>query len=323
MHEPTYTKALKASWDLTWRHKTLWVFGLSAALVGQLGLMDLLAKIGLATRASTTILFWIGLPRAFVHTVRGTGGHLSPEQWGLVLWSIVIIVAIFAFLAFIATVSQGALVHASAQSFKLTRGVPNLGASWHVGVGHFWRLFFLNLIKKIIFGLIALLIACLSLRALYDFNVWDRLSFVVMFLLAVFAGMVLSFLLIYTAGYIVVENYSLPEAIVSAWKLFLDHAVVSLEVGVIVLCLNILVAIACVLAMYVFFLPSLIAGLIAFVVNSQLLFVLGLLVGVLLFLVFIILLGAMFSTFTTSLWTYLFMKMHRQGITSRMLHWLK
>lgn len=322
MHEPTYTKALQTSWNFAWRHKTLWVFGLCAALLGQLGIMDLIGKIALATRATATTVFWIALPRSFMYAVRGMGGGITMQQWGLMIWVLVTLIGMGVLLAFIATVSQGALIHASAQSFRATRGVPSMSASWHAGVGHFWRLFFLNILRKLFFGLIAALVACISYRALYDANVFDRLSFAVVFALAVMAGLIISFLLMYTAAYIVVENYGLGDALASAWRLFLDHWVVSLEVGVIVLFLNVVLAVATVLAMYVFFLPSLIAGMIAFVVNSQMLFVLGLLIGVLLFLFFIILLGSVFSVFTISLWTYLFMKMHRHGIPSRVLHWL-
>ena len=42
--EPTYTDAIRAGWHLAWHHKSLWIFGLFAAFLGQMGIVELLCN---------------------------------------------------------------------------------------------------------------------------------------------------------------------------------------------------------------------------------------------------------------------------------------
>jgi hypothetical protein len=141
------------------------------------------------------------------------------------------------------------------------------------------------------------------------------------FLLAVLVGMIISFLVIYTASYIVVEDYKLGKALHSAWNLFLNHWLVSLELAFIVLLINFVVGILVLFLFLFLFLPMLFVWFVAVAISIYWLALIGLFLGMLFFLLSIIFVGSIFTVFTTSIWVYMFTHMHKTGVISHLLHW--
>lgn len=326
MREPTYGEALRASWRLAWQHKDLWVFGLFAMLLGQFGLMDLVAKVWLAIKSggvssfADTLALMIS-PRTWQLVARSF--DLPAEGWVWLIWLTVMLLGLAVAIGFVAVVSQGALVYAAAKFSKRTSIFPSDRKAWHHSVTHFWRLLGLNILRKLSFALVTLAIVSLTLSLAGSPTSADTAIFVIGFLLTLLIGVVLSFLLIYAVGYVVVEEYRLGEAIAAAWRLFTSHWLVSLEVGVVVLLANIVfLLVALVGVVYVFFLPILLAKWMAIQAGSAAILQTGIVLGYGLFLLFMMLLGAIFTVFTTSVWTYLFTKMHSKGVVSRMVRWL-
>ncbi len=315
MKKALYSRALKQGWHLAWEHKFLWVFGLFATFLGQMGILDILIKTGKAGSSFGIYPTWLGLPKFFIHTIKNM--PMNGEQ---VLWLIclgLIILGMLIFFTFLAVVSQGAIIHSAAQFSKSKRKkLPDIGESWQVGLNHFWRLFFINLFKKAIIIIFAVLVGWSTLSVLYTGAGIDILFFIIIFLLAALVGFVLSFWSIYAAGYVVVEEYGLSKSIKSAWKLFLEHWLVSMEVGLVVLLLNVLAAIAVIIGFFVLFLPTVLLWFVSVLTANAALYIVGMFVGLLLFTAFIVLLGSFFTVYTTSVWTYLFMKMHKSGILS-------
>jgi len=147
--------------------------------------------------------------------------------------------------------------------------------------------------------------------------------FLFIFLLATFVGMVVSLLVVYAAGYIVIEDYSLGRALEGAWKLFWKHWLVSLEVGFVFLVLNVLLVAVAVCGLYIFFLTIALFWMAGMAANSIAVVSMGVTVGLFLFGFFLLFIGSVFTVFSTTSWTYLFMKMHTEGIVSRVMRWLK
>jgi len=121
---------------------------------------------------------------------------------------------------------------------------------------------------------------------------------------------------------VVVEEYPLLPAIGAAWKLLVGHWLVSIEVGLLIILSNIILALATLLGFAVFFFPAMLVWFVAIVTGSQALLAAGFVFAIIFFTAYLLWLGAMFTVFTTSVWTYLFMKMHKHGIPSRLVHWL-
>lgn len=324
MKEPLYRQAIQHSWELAWQHKLLWGFGLFAAFLGQMGILEFLMKVGKASSTYALYPTWLALPKLFKYSGGWEAMSLPADMW---LWLIFLLVVLFgfvAFLIFMAVVSQGAIIQVAAKSVKnKSKVLPDTGLAWQAGVSHFWRLFLINFIKKAIIVVLAVVVGWATLNVVVEYSVLDMLIFFVVFLLACVVGFSLSFLTVYAAGYVVVEEYKLWKAVKSAWRLFLDHWLVSIEVGLIILFLNIILTVVALIGFLVLFFPTLIIWFISIVVANTALYIAGIIVGLILYTVFLVFIGSVFTVFTTSVWTYLFMKMHKHGIISRILHVFK
>lgn len=324
MKEPLYRQALRHSWELARHHKLLWMFGLFAAFLGQMGLLDFLINIGKASSTYALYPTWLAFPRLCKQISLGASFSLPVDTWFWLIFLFIILLGLATFLIFTVVVSQGAIIHSVAKSVKNKgKELPDVGLAWQAGVSHFWPLFLINFLKKATIVCLAVIVGWGTLKAIVNFSNFSLAFFFVIFLLACVVGFTLSFLAIYAAGYVVVEKYSFTKAVISAWKLFLKHWLVSIEVGLIVLFMNVIVGIIALLGFLVFFFPTLVTWFIAVMVASPLLYIIGLVVGLILFTVFIVFIGSVFTVFTTSVWTYLFMKMHKEGIISRILHVFK
>ncbi|MBU2542845.1 hypothetical protein KJ785_04785 [Patescibacteria group bacterium] len=322
MKIPLYRQAIIHSWKLAWEHKILWVFGMFAVFLGQMGILDLLTKVGFATTMGRPLhvvwLEWANFIKDLILGVRDL--PLALDAWFWMLSLALILLGFGLFLIFVSVVCQGALVKAAAVSTKHKK-LPNAGEEWHVGVNHFWRLFFVNLFKKVIFCFLAMSVSWLAVKTILDFSVVSILVFLLGFVLATLIGMVISFLSIYAAGYVVVEEFGLKKALTSSWQLFINHWLVSIEVGLIVVVLNLLAGILAIFLVLIVFIPTLITWALAATSYNMGLWVAGLMVGTMLSTFIVIVVGGFFTVFNISVWTCLFMAMHKVGIKSRILSW--
>ena len=321
MKIPLYRQAIQHGWRVAWQNKFLWVYGLFAAFLGQMGIVEFLSKAGLVVGDVNDYLSTVGLiPTKAVEA--STVIALSAESRVLMFWLLFLLIGLAAALIFASVVSQGAIVHAAAKATKSKKTMPDVGAAWHAGVSHFWRLFTLNLVKKVAIVLLAIAVGGAAFNAVVGSSLGSNILFLVVFLLASLVGLVLSFLVVYAAGYVVVEEYPLVQAIESAWKLFWSHWLVSFEVGLLILLFNGILFCLTLLGFLVFFFPAMLVWFAAIVLGSQALLAMGFIIALILFTGYVMLLGAAFTVFSTSVWTHLFMKMHKSGVKSRVLHWL-
>jgi len=319
MHEPTYRQAISHSWRLAWDHKLLLIFGFFATLLGQMGVVEILGKISFPSL--TTTLEGGHILRTFVAGFSGLS--LSIAGWAWFGWLIAIILSLAAILLVVSVISQGALIHASAQWAKKD-SLPSTDKSWHSGATHFWGLLLVNILRKSIVVILGACVGCAVVHSVFQpSTALGMVYLLVVFVIAALVGMLISFLAIYTASYMVVENYPFSWALSAAWRLFVKHWLVSFEVGFIILGLNILLSLFAVLGLIILFIPTFLTWFITFLAGNSILWILGSVVTPFLFALFVVFLGSWFTVFSTSVWTYLFMKMHKVGIISRIVHILK
>ena len=322
--EPTYSDALKAGWHLAWHHKSLWIFGFFAAFLGQMGIVELLTKTSFGATYLRAPSFFVYVWNFFAEvpiTTIGQSLNLTADKFVWLIWLLIIFIGFGLLFLFVSVVSQGAIVHSTGRFIeKKGKKFESTSVSWDVSRKHFWRLLGLNVLRKVILISFVSFVAWGMINALIEPSGGDIFLFFALFLLAIVMGMVLSFLLVYAVGYVVLEEQSFVKSIRSAWRLFTDHWFVSLEIGLIFIVINILFIVLLLVGMYVLFLPSLVMWTTAFLIQSTALYVAGIFLGFVLFVPYIVFLGSLFSVFTTSTWTYLFAKMHKTGVVSHLVH---
>ncbi|EKD67968.1 MAG: hypothetical protein ACD_48C00132G0001 [uncultured bacterium] len=318
MKPPLYREALTHSWHLAWKEHSLWPFGLFAAMLGQMGIIDALVQLWFTARGYRP---GSGFVTLFDFFTTGFSGTTIP--YGMIGWIAflsIVCVGLGLVMTFLAVVSQATLVHSTAHRVHHKR-LPEPGVSWHSGVQVFWKVFALNVLKKSILGGVGILIALMSWPILFSLG-GSPVLFLFVFLFSAIVSLVVSILAVYAIGYIVVERYSLLRSIREAWQLFVEHWLVSLEVGFVIFLFDLLVSFLLVALLFLSFLPAFVGYLLGLLLSSTVLFTIGIAVSATLFLVMLFLVSSVFSTFTIAMWTYLFMQMHKTGLKSHVLHWL-
>lgn len=322
MKIPLYRHALIHGWDMATKHKLLWIFGLFAAFLGQMGLLDLVVNTTLVKEEYVFYPLLFDIRELFgvlVQLFENIG--LAGSAWIWVVWLMIFFAAAKLLFVFVSTVSQGALIDANAQQGR-GRKKKELDTSraWDKGVSHFWRLLFLNMVKRGVIMLLAAAVGFAMFNVIENGGTGDTALFIVLFVLSMIVGMVLSFLVIYAAGYVVIEEYAFGDACRAAWRLFVDHWLVSLEVSVLMLVANIIVGILAALGLVLFVGEMAIVWAGTLLIGSSVVQQVGFFLGTMLIVLYWAFLGSTLMVFTTSVWMDLFMKMHKKGIKSRVLH---
>lgn len=307
MHEPTYREAIKQAWHLTWNHKILWIFGLLSLFLGQLGLGDFAGHLSRQMEGR----FWI---------MRLSSFHIVDLRTALgIVWIAGILIGLFLLLLLASVISQGALLSAAGEWFKIKK-IPSGTILWGRGVKHFWPLLIINCLRRflllaLIFGAVYLWLPLLSTFALSHAAVAT-----VILSVEIFLAMVISSVSIYALGYIEIDNANFLVAIKKGWTLFRRHLLVSVELCLLILCLNALLILAALAASTLLLIPALLIWLVVGFTGYGWLFGIGSAINLLLLIAFLAVIGAIFNAFSTSAWMYLFMKMHKEGLGSRIFH---
>lgn len=321
MKESIYIHATRKAWHFAWSHKVLWIFGAFAAFLGQFGIVEFLGKISIFQDRTDKYFGSIGSVLSQVGNFIINAGN-SYESKIILFFLLTLIFCLVSVFIFLAVVSQGLLLYAESQSIK--KGKYNLAKSWHVGTANFWRLFLLNFFKKIIIAIIAIIISLSALGVLLSPSIPNSIFLTLVFLLMGFIGLVLSFLFFYSAGYLVIEKESISMAVQKAWKMFVRHPLVSFEIGLLVLVLNLFFGLFAALGFILLVLPAVLVWFaIVLASGSQLVLVATFIASVIIFTMYIMVVGSGFTVFTTYIWTYTFMEMHDKGIKSRLVHFYR
>lgn len=321
MKDSLYRRSLAHAWQLTWRHKFLWVFGLFAAPLGQMGLFEFFKRVDMFTIDPSQVpLEASAFP--FKPIAAAVFGSLTigSGQGVWLIWLAILLFGLFAGLVFVAVASQGALIHTTAQSL-LRKKEPNTDIAWHAGTAHAGRLFFILLFRAFTFGVLGLAFAWGVYAATINPNASDLIVYLLLAIGTVGVGMIVSFLAAYAAGYVVVEEFGVFRSIAEAWKLFISHWLVSFEIGALLLGVSLVGMFLSFFSLLMFFFPAVLVWLIAMATGNLALFVSASLLATVLSTMVIMMLSSWLTVFSTATWTHLFMHMHRRGVASRIVRW--
>ena len=323
--EPTYKQALSHGLTIAKKHKLLWLFGFFATLLGQMGILDLIVNVFVSVdQGVVAYAAWFDFP-ALLQTLGLALSQLpvGVTGWAWLVWLLVFFVGVKLLLIFISVVSQSALIQGVAQSMKKGNKQIDVSRAWHTGVGHFWPVFFINVLRRFAIVIMAMIIGVAAVAYAQAQFVGAGVIFFIVFILALLVGMALSFLAIYAVGYVVLEEQTFSQAIANSWNLFRKHTLVSLEVGLVLLIVNLIGSLFAAVAVLLFVAQMAIFWGLALILQSSLVWAIGYLLGFLVLLIAIVLIGTLLTVYTTTVWTYLFVKMHKKGLKSRVLHGLR
>jgi hypothetical protein len=321
IHEPTYRDALRAAWKCTLQHPILLLLGVFATFVGQLGILEVVTRVAFVDPERSMVPWWVVMPD-FVSSPLSLlpSLQLSAPQWAVVGLFLTVCAGFCFFLVFVSVTSHGALVYATAKTFRRVGSTPHMSVSWHVGLSHFWKLLSIHVVRKLVVFVTMAAVGFALVNGMVDATLSDLFLFIALFILAVLVAMVVSFVCVYAVLYIVIEEYRPLEALHKAWRLFMDHRIVSLEVGLIVLAVDVVVSLLVLAFFSVVLIPTIYLWSSVIMLLSLPLFVISIAIVATLAILLVVFVGSGMTVFTTALWSYLFMRMHKEGVVSRVLH---
>ena len=299
-----YRNIIKSSWRMTLRHKYLWFFGLFAVLLGNGGEYELFFKS--ITSEERTESIWSGfisqIGLNFDNLVNiGKRFWENPSLTFVILITYTFILAVFLFIFWMMSVSQIAIVNATARQARDKDHGMKIGLQ--KGIRHFWPVFSLNLIIKL------LIIVSLALLAMAQ----STLLYVFLFLIIIPLSISILFVIKYSIAYIIVRKEKMIDALVSGWALFRRNWIISLELAALLYLFTI------VAGLFFMFLGFNIEKFFEVLVSvypkmSFYIFVVVMPMTLFMALAFI---GSLLAVFQTTAWTKLFLELDSKGAKSK------
>jgi len=317
-----YRNILKQSWQIAWHNKYLWFFGIFAALLGNGGEYEIIVR-GLGGDGQSVFPSWQKLAETGVfsrQTLHNITTMMSNDALSLLLTLAVLLVilVLLIFLVWLTVVSQAALVNNTAGIIKQKN--TNLRQGIASGINNFWPVFGLNILSKIIIGLIFAVISLPLVLTVLKTNAAVSISlYIVGFIIFVPLAIALSFIIKYAIAYVVIRGSGLVDSLKQGWQLFMDNWLISFEMALILFFINFAVGLIIVLCILTLAVPFLFLGFIFYYLASLAGFWLIAIVALLSFLLLIVLGGAMLAVFQISSWTGLFLELIKGGGTPKIM----
>lgn len=317
-----YRNILSQALKTTWKHKYLWFFGLFAALLGNGGELEFIFR-----RFDGTIEqgLFPGLERILTTGVFskaammniGTLASKDPLSFFLVLSVLFVILVLVGFLIWLTITSQAALVNNTAlarigKKHDIKKGLSK-------GIKNFIPVFGLNLfIKALIYFAFIILSLPILISAGKNFLAASTFMFVLSFIVFIPVAIVLSFIIKYAIAFTVIKGTGFFESIKLGWQLFLKNWLISLEMAFILFFINVLVGIALVLVLLVFAVPFIFLALLFTKLGFYFNFWTIIVLAIIIYILAIVIVGAMLATFQIASWTGLFLELISKGGVSKL-----
>lgn len=314
MFTPTYRSILRDSWSLTMRKKSLWFFGLFAGIAGTTVAAHALLNFGDSLKGV------LPFPALMAELVRNQaalfGGGVSVAQFIAALLTTLFMLALSAFLIYLAVASLSVIIQAAVTGKK---GVA-VATFWYHGVRHFWPLFALVVARAALTTLALVLIAAGADSAVAHADTLVPLLYLPYGVVLLGAVLLVTFISVFAAAAIVLDEERLSAALRKGWVTFTSHWLVSIEVTAILFLIELL-------ALLVFFgVAAVIAGIgylfTLFALVAELRQLVPWLLGALFIvaLSFILWVQAVVTTFEIAAWTKLYVAARKIGMVSRLVH---
>jgi len=307
----SYRSILKQSWNIAWKHKYLWVFGIFASIAAASGsfeyqLISTGLQNGVLENSYSQINTWFAVLAAISQFLVGFSQLFSYDIITIINVLSILIVTLILVVSFfwLAISSQGALVISAKKLLTAKKKIPELNLRENLTEGHhhFWPVLGFNVLAKAVISLILITVSLplilLTLKGASYLAFVYTLTFLILVPIAVSCALILK----YAIAFQVLENGDFFSSLKKAWQLFIGSWLISLEMGILLFIISFLfgfiVIIFLALIVFPYFIFALSYGL------TWLIILLGLIT-----LMIVILSGSLITTFQIAAWTNLFLEL--------------
>ncbi|MFA4872150.1 MAG: hypothetical protein WC610_03810 [Patescibacteria group bacterium] len=320
-----YRPILKKSWQITKKFKGLWFFGLFVALLGSSGEYEILSRLILKQYNSPGIISeTIGGIRLGIEEGLKAGGNLWANIWSSLITNpasfifiaaiLVLSIAIVIFLIWLAIISQIGIIKNIDAINKNKKPTINEGIDF--AVKNFWPVAAANVIFKIILFLLFLLVGR-EFMWLNGGKIFGSIIYGLAFVIFVAVVFVVSFIFKYQLFYIILKKQGIIKALKSAFQLFKENWLISLEMAAVLFIVHILVIIFTALITVMLLVAPVL--LISYFKFSLALLGLWGIIDLILIIAMAFYITAILMTFTWSSWTLLYSRLTGEGGMSKII----
>jgi len=320
----SYKSILHSAWQITFKNKVLWLFGIFASFIALEGVYEIvLSQLKLFKKLNVFHLELITLYEKQISFINyHTYFWKSFSQDIFSYFVIVLILTIFILFIWLVFISQIYIIKAAEALYKKKKIQSN--QILEQSMPKFWSVLGLNIVVKIILyaGFIGLSLPLLY--ALLNQSESQILSANLFFFIVftIFA-IILSFIAAYATNFIVLKGLHIFEAIHEAWSLFRRNIILSLEVAFVLFILKLLsiIIIFCILA--VVFVPLFVIFVIALQTQNAVAFILVITLVILFFTIISALINAIYSVFYLASWTITFLSITQETLFAKAVKYIK
>ncbi|MFA6416692.1 MAG: hypothetical protein WCW61_00705 [Patescibacteria group bacterium] len=307
----SYRSILKQSWNIAWKNKYLWLFGLFASIAAASGSFEyqVLAN-GLQSSALENSYSHINglvlVLSAFGSFCAGFWNLFSYDIFTIINTLTVLIITLTLIVTFVwlSISSQAALVVSAKKLIVAKKKTPILNIRENLAKGHlhFWPVLGLNILIKVLVGLALFIMSVPLLFLAVNGSAYLAGVYVLSFIIFTPIAVSLSLIIKYAIAYNVLNDESFCASLKKSIKLFGNNWLMSVEMGIILFIISFLAGFLLLVIISIFIFPYLV-----FAANYGLAWLLVFLMFIVLAL--ILFTGAILTTFQVSAWTDLFLEL--------------
>jgi|GEM_PF-4878959 len=314
-----YTQIFSNALKTTWRHKLLWLIGIPASFMVSGGLLEVVSgnwQAALRGRILIEQTINGALPGYdwFVSYSRYLG-VLSPVHQYTILTIIVFV--------FLVTVIIGAICQGAVFSGALEKHPLGLRELIKKGLGLFDRILGLDILAKLaIFVIFLVIVAPVAFLNPLPYS-WHKFPPVISLIIFAIGALIITSLQMLAIGGVVRKQLNVRAATAEAWSIFRLHVLTTIEIGVLLFLVSIVVAVIAGLVFTVLAIPLTLLFVLATTLQIPTLYVLAIVVSFATAIAVGLLASGFTTTFQYTVWSLYFEEAGRFGIFSKIRKWLR
>lgn len=294
-----YWEVLKKAFQITFRHKFLWVFGLFLGV-----------SSGGANFGSSGIGDFSGTNTSSTKIQSDTQSIFTDYLWifilaGLIVLLIMIVIAVLSF------ISQGAII--GGVNKIATNKQTGFKDSFKIGAHHFWRILGISILLGLA-ALVLLLFLGVPTILLFVFKLWLPAILLLILALLIFfpVAIILGIISTYAFRYTVIKETRVVESIKSGWHMFRYNLGPSLLIALIIFLVSMVAGIVLLLAFLIVGIPLGLLGLIFYAAFKLTGVIIILVLAAVILGIIVLLYGAILNTFSSTAWTLFFRELQKR-----------
>ncbi|MFA5024578.1 MAG: hypothetical protein WC523_06525 [Patescibacteria group bacterium] len=311
----SYRYLLRQAWQITWRHKYLWFFGLFASLAAAGGSIEyqVVAQNLNQNLIDGSYAYFnniLAISELIKNLCLGLTNLFQYNFWTILnaLTLILLALLVIAIFVWLAITSQAALINEVKKitNAKKKNSLLDIRSGLTIGHQNFWPVLGLNILIRILVNFAFFIISLPLIFVMSSDATVLKVVYTILFVIFIPLAVSLSLMLKYAIAYKVLEKKSFIVSIENGWKLFIKNWLISLEMAIILFIINFLVGLGILLVLAILLFPLFFLGI---AYQIYWLMVLMVLLG----LIIIIFVGSGLTTFQIATWTNLFIRLKEKG----------